>query len=119
MQLDSGQTCLNRLLTAVPAVGLARVLHSTPTSKTMDPAQYDTHLAHVMGRPRILQRLLKFWQRSDVKRMRFDAYVRRQKAYHATCRQVSVPTGRARCQHSIVCLVWAPSCGCLRAARYS
>ena len=70
--------------------GLWKIRAKAPTPKTMSVAGYGRRLAAFMGDAGILQRMLKFYMRHDIRRMRLHAYICRQKAFYKVCRQVAL-----------------------------
>ena len=62
--------------------GLAGLVNQQPSTHTMSLATLDTHMAHFTGGAKTLFHVIQFHLRSTVRRQRFEAYIRRQRALH-------------------------------------
>ena len=62
--------------------GLAELVNSQLSTHTMSLATLDTHMARLAGGAKTLKHVVQFHQRSTVRRQRFEAYIRRQRALH-------------------------------------
>ena len=66
---------------------------ATPTSKSLSLDVYDAHVRHVWGDGQLPARMLAFYQRRTVRRVRLQAYIARQGALHSICRCALPPAG--------------------------
>ena len=85
---------------ALDPAGLQDSVLATPSSKSLGLGAYDCHVAHVWGQRELVAKMLGFYQRRTVRRLRLQAYIARKGALHSVCRYAPPSIGCCHVHHA-------------------
>ena len=85
---------------ALDPAGLQDSVLATPSSKSLGLEAYNRHVAHVWGQRELVAKMLGFYQRRTVRRLRLQAYIARQGALHSMCRYAPPSIGSCHVHHA-------------------